>query len=296
MNEQRRLCERLKLKGRIIIASEGINGTVEGTEEAIDKYIQNTQKNPLFADINFKKSSGTGNSFPKLSVKVRPEIVSAHLGESNVNPARLTGKYITAEKLHTWMYGKHKCASELHNSEAPARLCLKNKKEFYIVDMRNDFEQKSGYFENSIFAGLTQFRDLRLALPRLKHLKNKTIVTVCTGGVRCEKASGFLIANGFTDVYQLKDGIVSYMEKYPNLDFVGKLYVFDQRIVMGFNTEDALHKIAGRCEVCGQPCEHYINCLDSDCHRHFICCKDCLQGKEAILCPTGCRNSGYDSV
>lgn len=267
MREQRRLCKKLGLTGRIIIAPEGINGTVEGPLKNTEEYINAISKDKRFKDIDWKKSEGTGDSFPKLSIKVRNEIVSLHLGEKDFNPNKLTGKYLTAEELHEW---------------------FESKKEFYIVDMRNDYEHKSGFFEGSILPPLENFRDLPKVLPKLKHLKNKTVLTVCTGGVRCEKASGFLLENGFKDVYQLKNGIVTYMEKYPNENFKGKLYVFDGRVTMGFNTNDKLHEIVGRCENCGNPSEHYINCSTVGCHRHFIMCENCV-GNGITTCPKGCE-------
>lgn len=278
--EQKVLCEKLGLKGRMIIAKEGINGTFEGKSEAIEKYIAAMRVQKEFSDIDFKKSVGTGNAFPKLSLKVRPEIVSGHLGEKDVNPQRITGKYITAQELHGWIVSK----------EGPPSLGLRRVKEFYIIDMRNDYEQEVGYFENSVLPGMHNFKNLPDILPKIAHLKNKTIVTVCTGGVRCEKASGFLVQNGFGDVYQLYGGIVTYMEKYPQEHFSGSLYVFDNRIIMGFGRENPKRKIVGKCTVCQQPSEHYINCKDSFCDRHFICCEGCLAGQPKILCPMGCRD------
>ena len=124
---------------------------------------------------------------------------------------------------------------------------------------------------------------------QIKHLKNKTVLTVCTGGVRCEKASGFLITQGFTDVYQLDGGIVSYMERYPNEDFKGKLYVFDKRVAMGFYTDDAKHKIVGRCDSCAEQSENFVNCANPVCHRHFIACEKCLEKESGnAFCPGGC--------
>jgi len=268
--EQMELCRSLNLTGRGIIAQEGINSTFEGKTEDIEKYIHHMQKDPRFNDVHFKKSEGTGHAFPKLSIKVRDEIVSLHLGERDIDPHCVTGKYITPEKLHDWFI---------------------QKKEFYIIDMRNAYEHKSGHFEGSILPDLHNFRDLPKELPKLSHLKSKTILTVCTGGVRCEKASGFLVENGFCDVYQLKGGIVSYMEKYPNEHFKGKLYVFDQRLVMGFHTYDPQHEIVGRCEACGGPSEHYINCKNTDCHRHFICCENCCDKNGQATCPEKCTIS-----
>lgn len=266
---QKLLCQKLGLTGRMIIAQEGINATLEGTTEDTEKYVKDLLSHPEFKDIHIKKSQGTGSAFPKLSVKVRPEIVATHLKERDIDPNVTTGKYLTAEELHEW---------------------FKNGKEFYIVDMRNDFEQAVGMFRQSLKSGMGYFRDLPKVLDSLDDLKNKTILTVCTGGVRCEKASGFLVANGFTEVYQLYGGIVTYMEKYPGEDFLGSLYVFDNRLVMGFNMDDPNREILGKCVVCKSPSENFINCIDGFCHRHFIVCKKCLEGEKAILCPMGCRD------
>lgn len=266
MRAQKRLCEKLNLKGRIIIAEEGINGTVEGITKNTEEYIAEMKKDERFSDIHWKKSEGTGHAFPKLSVRVREEIVSLHLHENDLKPWSVTGKYLKPEELHEW---------------------IQSKKEFYIVDMRNDYEHKSGHFENSILPPMNNFRDLPKLLPLLSDIKNKTILTVCTGGVRCEKASGFLVENGFSDVYQLQGGIVSYMELYPNEDFKGKLYVFDGRVLMGFNTADKNHEVIGKCEKCLEKSENYINCDTVGCHRHFILCKKCIS-EFGQVCPNGC--------
>src|SRR5438309_11903311 len=122
---------------------------------------------------------------------------------------------------------------------------------------------------------MKQFTDLPKVLPSIKHLRDETIVTVCTGGIRCEKASGFLLQNGFNDVYQLKDGIHSYMEKYPNKHFKGKLYVFDGRVTVGFNTKSSEHQIVGNCKYCGVSTDTYVNCEYEDCHKHYIACEEC---------------------
>lgn len=254
VKQQRALCESLNLKGRILIAREGINGTLEGTNENIKKYCDDFNSNPLFANTNIKVSDSPGNAFRKLLIKERPEIVASHLPQ-NFSPNRITGKYLEAEELNQWFLSG---------------------KEFYIVDMRNDYETNAGYFKNSIPSEIKNFRYLPEVLPKIEHLKNKTIVTVCTGGVRCEKASGFLMHHGFNNVYQLKDGIVTYMEKYPNQHFKGKLYVFDKRYLMGFNTADETHEIVGKCFKCQASSEQYTNCAYDECHKHFICCSNCL--------------------
>ena len=260
LEDQVSLCKKLNLKGRIIVSIEGINGTIEGKLEDTEGYIWFMNQDLGFKNIHYKKSMGTGNAFPKLSIKLREEIVSAHLG-NDLNPTETTGKYIFPEQLHQW---------------------INSKKEFYIVDMRNGYEQEVGYFKNSLLAPFENFRDLPKILPALKDLKGKTIVTVCTGGVRCEKASGFLVQNGFPDVYQLYGGIVSYMEKYPNEDFLGVLYVFDGRVTMGFNTKSKKHQVIGRCKFCSKPAEKYFDCKDIYCggKRHFISCDECIKKSE----------------
>jgi UPF0176 protein len=249
---QRELCERLNLRGRIIVAKEGINGTLEGKTSDTEKYIETMEATPLFAGISYKKSKGDGKAFPKLRVKSRNEIVTA--GLPDLNPNQTTGKYLSAKELYKW---------------------FEEKREFYIVDMRNDYEYASGYFEGFIPSGFRNFWELATILPKLAHLKNKTIVTVCTGGVRCEKASGFLVENGFADVYQLKDGIQTFMEMFPNKYFRGKLYVFDNRLTVGYNTESVDHEIVGKCFHCGIKCDAYVNCEYNECHFHFICCENC---------------------
>jgi UPF0176 protein len=265
---QMHVCQKLGLKGRIIIAHNGINGTVEGFVGKTKAYIAEMKKDSRFADIIFKKSPGTGEALKKLQVRVRHDLVSDKTDEWGIDPKKITGKYLTADQLHEW---------------------ISKGKNFYIMDMRNNYEHLSGHFAGSILPDIDNFRDLPEVLPKLKKYNDRPIVTVCTGGIRCERASGLLIKHGFKDVYQLQDGIVTYMEKYPNEDFLGKLYVFDNRLVMGFATESPKHEVIGRCLVCSKPSEHYVNCSNNDCHRHFIACEKCLRDDGTVLCPQGCR-------
>lgn len=276
VKEQKTLQESLGLKGRAIIAHEGINATLEGTREAINKYLEVFLADPRFTTTHIKRSKGTGTAFPKTSVKVRDEIVSLGLGKCDIDPNKLTGKHLKPEELHNW---------------------IQTGKEFYIVDMRNRYEHEVGHFKDSLLPPLDNFRDLPKFLKSIEHLKNKTVLTVCTGGVRCEKASGFLLANGFTDVYQLDGGIVSYMEKYPNEDFLGKLYVFDSRLTMGFFTDDPKHTVVGKCIVCQKPCERFTNCADNNCHRQLLACEECEStlGKN-FRCPDKCKKKSRQTI
>ena len=264
MNAQRKLCEKLNLKGRISIAREGINGTVEGTKENVEQYIKAVEKDKRFKNINWKKSIGTGNAFKKLKVKVRNEIVTTGIPDKDFGPLNnLTGKYLSAEELFNW---------------------YKKGKEFYVVDMRNDFEFDMGKFKNSIWPkGLGHFRDVPKTIKSVLNLKDKTIVTVCTGGVRCETASGLLIKYGFKNVYQLQNGIVTFMEKFPNTFFQGKLVVFDQREAIGFNTESPEHKIIGKCRVCKKKSENLVNYFANGKNTYGIICATCCNSNKVEL-------------
>jgi len=267
------LCQKYNLKGRLIVAAEGINFTFEGKTADTEAFIVDMQKDERFLNIHFKRSQGDGKAFPKLSVKVRDEIVTGNLGVCDINPNEVTGKHLPPQELHEWIH---------------------DGREFYIIDMRNAYEHKVGKFAGSICPPLENFRDLPKIIKSIAHLKNKTVVTVCTGGVRCEKASGYLITQGFTDVYQLDGGIVSYMEAYPNEDFEGKLYVFDRRVMMGFYTDDPKHKVIGMCDHCGASSENYINCANKVCNKHMILCEDCEKATVAKhgkrVCPSGCKH------
>jgi UPF0176 protein len=271
------LCTKYHLKGRLIVASEGINFTFEGHKQDTEDFLVEMQKNEgygaLLQNIHFKRSAGDGKSFPKLSVRVREEIVTGNLGVCDIDPNQVTGKHLPPKDLHDWIHSG---------------------KEIYIIDMRNAYEHKVGKFAGSITPALENFRDLPKIIKSIAHLKNKTVVTVCTGGVRCEKASGYLMTQGFNDVYQLDGGIVSYMEQFPNEDFEGKLYVFDKRVMMGFYTDDPKHKVIAKCDYCGSTTEQYLNCQNKKCNKHILMCDDCQEKSVAKhgkkVCLDGCPN------
>lgn len=269
MLAQKALCEKLGLKGRIIVAEEGINGTVEGLTENTEAYVAEMKQDPRFADIHWKRSAGTvdGTAFPRLSVKARKEIVSAHLDEldpktGDVNPTELTAAHLKPETLREW---------------------FAQGKQFSIVDMRNNYEHSVGHFKGAHIPKMSNFRDLPKVAEEIADLKEKPVLTVCTGGVRCEKASGYLLKKGFKDVYQLDGGIVSYMEKFPGKDFEGSLYVFDGRIVMNFD-DPKTHKVIGRCGRCETPSERYVNCKNLACHDHLIICEACSDADGGAFC------------
>ncbi|HEV8677621.1 MAG TPA: hypothetical protein VN701_02215, partial [Candidatus Paceibacterota bacterium] len=119
------------------------------------------------------------------------------------------------------------------------------------------------------------------AVEKLSDLKSKTVLTVCTAGVRCEKMSAYLLHEGFTDVHQLDGGIHTYMEKYPGEDYEGTLYTFDNRLTMDFGGK---REVVGKCRLCDAPSERYVNCANNDCHLHFLACEACAPDISAAYC------------
>jgi len=260
--EQRALCENLDIKGRILIACEGINGTLEGTIDAVKEYKKVMKNDPLFSDMPFKESTGTGEAFPKLKVKVRKEIVT--LGAGRFDVKNETAKEITAEEFDA-LYEKDD--------------------DFVVLDLRNDFEVASGYFEKTIDPMLRHFRDLPEKVAELSHLKDKKIVTVCTGGIRCEKATCLLKKEGFNNIYQLKDGIHTYMEKFPGKRWKGTLFVFDNRMTSDISDDVEISgkEIVGTCFYCYAKTESYYNDDSVAPSRKLLVCDLCYEDKKEIL-------------
>lgn len=263
--EHRALCEHLGITGRYVVAHEGINGTCEGTPDAIDAYVRALTGDPRFADTHFKYSRGTGTLFPRLKIRVRPEIVSLGLGDDDVDPNLLTGTHLKPSELHEW---------------------FDRGEDFVIIDMRNDYEHQIGHFPGSVLPRLKNFRDLPRILPEMENLKGRKVLTVCTGGVRCEKASGYLKKKGFEDVYQLDGGMVSYMEQYPGQNFLGSMYTFDGRVVMDY--DGGRHEVIGRCKRCDAPTENVSDCRNESCHGQCVLCDECLREYGKIYCEDRC--------
>ncbi len=252
-------CIELKLRGRVIVAHEGINGTLEGTRENIEEYKAFLKKEPLFANISFKESEGTGVAFPKLKVKVRDEVVT--LGAGSFDIKNETATELSATELETW---------------------YENGEDFIVLDLRNDYEIASGRFEKTVDPKLSNFRDLPDKIKELKSIKNKKVVTVCTGGIRCEKATCLLKKEGFTDLYQLKDGIHTYMKEYPGKNFKGTLFVFDNRL-----TTDVVRienkVIVSKCFSCNRIAEKYYSDDRTRPSKKILCCDTCYVENKSYL-------------
>jgi UPF0176 protein len=244
------LCERLGLKGRILLASEGINGTVCGEETEIEEYKHVMRSDSRFEDVEFKESFSAEQVFPKLRVAVRTEIVT--LGVENVT-VEDKAEYISPDELNSLM----------HSGE-----------EYYLFDARNEYEWRVGKFKNAITPNIENFRELPEKLKEYEFLKKKKVITYCTGGVRCEKFSALLKKEGFEDVKQLHGGIVTYGLTHPDDGYLGKCYVFDKRITVDVNTPEK-EVVISVCHHCGQNSVRFINCSDVTCNKQILCCEIC---------------------
>jgi UPF0176 protein len=272
-DEMEAACRAQLLLGRILIAPEGINGTVSGSWEATQQHIDWMRQHPLFHATEFKIDQADAHAFLKLHVRVRPEIV--HLGVEDLDMAVPVHNYVEPEE---WR--------EMMKSEDP---------DIVILDARSNYEHEVGRFKNALTLDIENFRELPEKLAELAAYKDKKIYTYCTGGIKCEKVSRLMMREGFQNVYQLHGGIVRYGHEVGGEDFDGSCYVFDQRVVVPVNqvNPDAV----GHCQVCDVATEKYINCANPDCNCHFLICDSCadrLEGCCSEACMANPRRRQWD--
>lgn len=246
----------LKVFGRIYIAHEGINAQV-----SVPASLYETFRDTLYAAdpaLNGIRMNiavdDDGKSFWVLRLKVRPKIVADGIDDPNFDPGK-TGRYLKAKEYNE----------------------LSAQAETVIVDMRNHYEYEVGHFENAIEIPSDTFRDqLPMAVDMLKDQKDKNIIMYCTGGIRCEKASAYMLHNGFKNVFHVEGGIIEYARKAKEqglpLKFKGKNFVFDERLGERI-TEDVI----AQCHICGTPCDVHTNCKNDGCHLLFIQCDACAE-------------------
>ncbi len=273
-NEQKELCKRLNLHGRILISTEGINGTVAGLPEDIDQYVSQTSEYPQFSDIEWKVSWAEEQIFPKLRVVVRDEIVTLGL-KKVANDVTLSNKaqYIEPKEL-----------CDLYESG----------KDFVILDARNLYEAELGKFKNAIIPPIDNFREFpEFVEKNLAGYKEKDVVTYCTGGVRCEKASAYLREQGFKHVRQLHGGVHVYAEETGGKHFEGELFVFDKRLHVPVNTVNP--EIISHCIYCNSPSTRYVDCTAHGCDGLFICCPECQEHHDSTCSPT-CEQKKHSQV
>lgn len=261
-------CNELGLKGRILVAAEGINGTVSGTVEATNAYIEHMHADPRFKDTEFKIDEAKEHAFKKMHVRARNELVSLHLND-DVDPNELTGK---------------------HLEPAEFKEALEDE-DTIVLDARNDYEYDLGHFRGAVRPDIRTFRELPQWIRDNKEkFMDKKVVTYCTGGIRCEKFSGWLLREGVQDVGQLHGGIATY-GKDPDTRgelWDGKMYVFDERISVEINDVDK--QVIGKDWFDGTPCERYMNCANPACNRQILASEE-NQAKHAGGCSYECAAS-----
>lgn len=264
---QEKLCQKLNLKGRILIGEEGINGTVGGDTEATEAYKKEFLSHPLFIGTDIKESPGSASDFPRLAVKIKKEIV--HLG---IDPKVLKPSgpetHLTPEQAHQLI----------------TKALETNDPNVVILDTRNDYESRIGTFRGATIPPLKTFREFPEYIDnKVEEFKDKTVLMFCTGGVRCERAVSYAQSKGIKNAFQIDGGICRYVEKFPEGHFRGKNYVFDSRIAVKANDD-----IISDCDLCAQPSNDYTNCMNALCNKHFIACRSCRDQYE-YTCSTECQ-------
>ncbi len=263
---QRELCQRLQLKGRIIISPHGINGTLGGDMEALLEYKREMNRSAIFRGITYKWSDGSGQEFPKLSVKARSELVAFGAPDE-----------VQVDKDGVVGGGKHLKPAALHK-------LIAERDDVVFFDGRNTYEAAVGRFKDAVVPDTRTTPDFLKELDSGKYddLKNKPVVTYCTGGIRCEILSTLMKNRGFEDVYQLDGGIVKYGEKYGDDGYwEGSLYIFDGRMEQRFS-ENSID--IGECSHCGNKTSRYINCNNVSCNDLVLVCEQCAKTSLCTKC------------
>jgi len=255
---QKALCESLGIKGRIIVSPHGINGTLGGKMEDLKKYVKATKAYPGFKKIDFKWSDGTGQDFPKLKIKIRPELVAF----GNPDEIKVDENGVIGGGVHL-------------RPEEVNKLVEERGDEVLFFDGRNAFEAKVGKFKDAVVPDVETTHDFvaEIESGKYDHMKDKPIVTYCTGGIRCEILSVVMKNRGFKEVYQIKGGIVRYGNKFgDDALWEGSLYTFDDRLTIDFSDHT---KLIGQCAECGSKTKQFRNCQKAECHQLVLLCDPC---------------------
>jgi UPF0176 protein len=258
MRWQKELANRLALKGRVIVSPQGINGTLGGNIENLREYKREMNRSVLFKGITYKWSDGRGNEFPKLSVKVRDELVAFRANDEivvNEQGIQNGGQHLKPEQVH--------------------KLIQERGDEVIFFDGRNSYEAQVGRFKNAVIPAVKTTPDFLKEIedPKYDAIKERPIVTYCTGGVRCEILSVLMRNRGFKEVYQMDGGIVTYGQKYGDEGFwEGSLYIFDGRMNHRFSANS---RDIGQCVHCRAKTSQFINCADLSCNQLVLVCQSC---------------------
>jgi UPF0176 protein len=258
----------LKVFGRIYVANEGINAQISVPSKDLENFRSFLYSIEPLNGLRLNVAvDDDGKSFWVLKVKIREKIVADGIDDPHFSMER-KGKYVNAEQMNT----------------------LLNDKNTIVVDMRNHYEYEVGHFVKAIEIPSDTFRDqLPMAVDMLKGKEQKNIIMYCTGGIRCEKASAYMLHKGFSNVFHLEGGIINYAQqiKQQGLEskFIGKNFVFDDRLGERI-TEDVI----ATCHQCGKPCDTHTNCRNNGCHLLFIQCEECASKFEGC-CSTECHET-----
>ena len=252
-NSHKNFCQNYHFKGRIIIANEGLNGTISGSKEDCDKYMEFVKSDFRFKDIDFKIDDCDEHLFEKLTIKIKPDLIKLGI---DIDPTIKTGIHLSSKEFYDMM----------------------NNNDNIILDVRSNQEHYIGKFKNAITLDINHFYELPDKIKKHeiylnKENQNKKIITYCTGGIKCETASSYLQTLGFKNVYQLKGGIIKYGLENKGENFDGKCYVFDGRITKDVNKINP--KNITYCYICKNNCNIMINCMNSLCDKHITMCKTC---------------------
>lgn len=264
---QQTLCGSLRLTGRILISPHGINGTLGGDMSALKKYVKETKAYPGFKKIDFNWSDGEGNDFPRLSVRVRDELVAF----GNAQELEVDENGVVNGGVHLKPYEVEKLVKERGDKVV-------------FFDGRNAFEAKIGKFRNAVVPEVNTSRDFvtEIESGKYDHLKASPIITYCTGGIRCEVLSAVMKKRGFKEVYQMEGGIVRYGKKFADSSlWEGSLYTFDARMAVDFSDEA---KVIGECEKCSAATKQFYNCANVSCHDLVLLCERCATNQSNKYC------------
>lgn len=276
---QKTLCDSLNLTGRILVSPHGINGTVGGDMADLKKYIKTTKEYSGFKDIIFKWSDGSRGDFPRMSVKVRNEIVAFDAA----NELRVNEQGVIGGGVHLKPHQLHELVKEKGD-------------EVVFFDGRNAHEAAIGRFKNAVVPDVHTSRDFIKELDSGKYndLKNKPVVTYCTGGIRCEVLSSLMKNRGFKEVYQIDGGIVKYGEAYGDDGlWEGSLRVFDDRMTIDFSDHT---KTIGVCTHCKAATNNFENCALSNCNDLVLICLNCKQTPDLLFHTDDCRQRAKRSM
>ena len=251
-----------------MISKHGINGTVGGPIDKVKKYVRVTKSYPSFKTMEFKWSDGGKDDFPDLQIKVRSEIVTFGVPDE-----------IVVDENGVVGGGIHLKPEEVNELVA-------KRDDVVFFDGRNAFEAKIGKFRDAIVPQTESTRDFiaELESGKYDHIKDKPIITYCTGGIRCEVLSLIMKNRGFKEIYQIEGGIVRYGEKYRDRGlWEGSLYVFDARLNLEFSPSAS---VIGECDYCQSPTSQFHNCELSDCRKRILLCDSCFEQHPIPRCPS----------